>query len=683
MSQPGDGRVAVYIDFDNIVISRYDQVNGRSQFQRDRAKAGADGMATDPKIAAAPEKATVDLGAVIDFASSFGTLVLDRAYADWSAAVNADYRGQLVGRAVDLVQLFPAAAYAKNGADIRLAVDAVEDLFRLPDLTHVVIVAGDSDYIALAQRCKRLGRYVVGIGMAGSTSKALAAACDEFVIYDDLPGVAPVDADADQTTERRRGVAVGVGAGARPRRPPRAHPRGASPADADAADSSETAAPPRLPARSRPALRRPRPSRTAGRGAGISSRTGRHRDAAARARDAARPREGRRGVAAQLVGEVADQAHGSVVQREVARLPVVQRLPQVARRPRGSRRQHDRAAPPFEAAGSPACSKAHPSTGVVIMSTKARGWVATQWGGFDDWEFSEHEVPAPGQGEVSIRVRASGVNPADYKHVSMPNPGLELPVPIGYEVAGIISEIGPDTEIATGGGQVGDAVVAFRIAGGYATELTVPARDVLAKPPALGFPEAANLLLAGSTASQMLHVAGAAQGDTVLLHGASGAVGVSVLQQARALGVRVIGTASEARFDEVQRFGGVPIAYGPGLVDRAREAAPEGFTAALDAIGTDEAVDASLELVGDRSRIVTIAAAGRAESDGFIAINGRQPESIEYRDSVRAELLRRAGEGELVVPIARTYPLAEARDALRFLQEGHPGGKLALLSPRH
>jgi hypothetical protein len=94
-----------------------------------------------------------------------------------------------VGRAVDLVQLFPAAAYAKNGADIRLAVDAVEDMFRLPDLTHVVIVAGDSDYIALAQRCKRLGRYVVGIGISGSISRSLTAACDDFVSYDALPGV--------------------------------------------------------------------------------------------------------------------------------------------------------------------------------------------------------------------------------------------------------------------------------------------------------------------------------------------------------------------------------------------------------------------------------------------------------------------------------------------------------------
>jgi uncharacterized LabA/DUF88 family protein len=180
MTDGATARVAVYLDFDNIVISRYDQVHGRNSFQKDKAR-GLD--------AERLERATVDVGAIIDFASSFGTLVLTRAYADWSADLNAGYRSQLVARAVDLVQLFPAAAYGKNGADIRLAVDAVEDMFRLPDLTHVVIVGGDSDYIALAQRCKRLGRYVVGIGVAGASSGSLAAACDEFVTYDGLPGV--------------------------------------------------------------------------------------------------------------------------------------------------------------------------------------------------------------------------------------------------------------------------------------------------------------------------------------------------------------------------------------------------------------------------------------------------------------------------------------------------------------
>ncbi|MFF7293374.1 NYN domain-containing protein [Microbacterium sp. NPDC008134] len=211
MAETTDARVAVYLDFDNIVISWYDRVHGRNAYGKDRQRISEN--PNDPEVAERLSLAMIEVGAIIDYAASFGTLVLTRAYADWSSPVNAVYRSQLVARAVDLVQLFPAAAYAKNGADIRLAVDAVEDMFRLPDLTHVVIVAGDSDYVPLAQRCKRLGRYVIGVGVAGSTAKSLAAACDEFEAYDSLSGVtrpvkttapavvaAPVEA-ADATTD--------------------------------------------------------------------------------------------------------------------------------------------------------------------------------------------------------------------------------------------------------------------------------------------------------------------------------------------------------------------------------------------------------------------------------------------------------------------------------------------------
>ncbi|GGD82548.1 NYN domain-containing protein [Microbacterium murale] len=187
MADTQDPRVAVYLDFDNIVISWYDRVHGRNAYGKDRQRIAENPH--DPEVVERLKAAMIEVGAIIDYAASFGTLVLTRAYADWSSPVNAEYRSQLVARAVDLVQLFPAAAYAKNGADIRLAVDAVEDMFRLSDLTHVVLVAGDSDYVPLAQRCKRLGRYVIGVGVAGSTAKSLAAACDEFESYDSLPGV--------------------------------------------------------------------------------------------------------------------------------------------------------------------------------------------------------------------------------------------------------------------------------------------------------------------------------------------------------------------------------------------------------------------------------------------------------------------------------------------------------------
>jgi NADPH:quinone reductase len=279
---------------------------------------------------------------------------------------------------------------------------------------------------------------------------------------------------------------------------------------------------------------------------------------------------------------------------------------------------------------------------------------------------------------VTVRVSAAGMNPADYKHVATGDPG-GFPKPIGYEIAGVLTALGPDTEIASGAGDVGDEVLAFRISGGWATEVTVPAKDVFAKPASIPVEQAANLLLAGSTASEMLHVTGVAEGDTILVHGASGAVGVSVLQQAAMLGARVIGTASEGRFDEVRRFGGVPVAYGDGLEQRVQGAAPGGVAAALDCVGTDEAVDVSLALVADRDRIVTIAARPRAEAEGFRAIAGAIPESQAYRDGVRADLIRLAAEGRLEVPVVRSYPLDQAVEAAELLRGGHPGGKLALV----
>jgi NADPH:quinone reductase-like Zn-dependent oxidoreductase len=290
------------------------------------------------------------------------------------------------------------------------------------------------------------------------------------------------------------------------------------------------------------------------------------------------------------------------------------------------------------------------------------------------------DLPDPGPGEVTIDVRAAGMNPADYKAVggSRGRDESKLPLPVGFEVAGVISAVGRDTEIASGGGAVGDAVLAFRVAGGYASAITAPARDVFAKPDVLDFPEAANLLLVGATAADMLRVLPAEAGQTVVVHGASGAVGVSLLQQLAPLGARAIGTASERNFAMVRRFGGEPVAYGDGLEARLRELAPDGVDGAFDCVGTDEAVDTSLALAG-KDRLVTVAAAARAERDGFAALGGSRPESAAFRDEVRGRLVDTASRGDLVVPIARTYPLREAAEALELLAGEHPGGKLALI----
>ena len=307
----------------------------------------------------------------------------------------------------------------------------------------------------------------------------------------------------------------------------------------------------------------------------------------------------------------------------------------------------------------------------------AQAWFATGPEGLSQWELREVEVPAPGPGEVTIRVHAAGMNPADVKYPT--RPGASFPFPIGYEVSGEITALGTDTQIGSGAATVGDEVLAFRVSGGYATELTVPAEKVFAKPSTLTHPEAANLLLAGATAAELLELSGARSGDTVLFHAASGAVGVSFLQQAAIRGVRVVGTASERNADVVRRYGGIPIAYGPGLVDRAKDAAAgASFVASLDGVGTNEAIEASLALVEDRTRIITIVRRD-LESEGIVAIGGMLRASAAFRDAVRGELVDLARRGLLEVPVARTFPFADAVEAARFLMEGHPGGKLALL----
>ncbi|MGO2113060.1 MAG: quinone oxidoreductase family protein [Pseudoclavibacter sp.] len=306
-------------------------------------------------------------------------------------------------------------------------------------------------------------------------------------------------------------------------------------------------------------------------------------------------------------------------------------------------------------------------------------WVATFKGGPEALELQDIEVPPPGPGEIQVDVRACGVNPVDLKSIRRLTDDSPLPFALGYELAGVVAEMGPDAQLASGGGAAGDEVLAFRVFGSHGSRVNVPAEDVYAKPADLPFDEAAGLLLAATTAAEMLYRVDAKAGETVLLHGASGAVGVSVLQQAAHLGVRVIGTSSERRAGDVRRFGGVPTTYGPGLADRVRELAPEGIDAALDAVGTDEAIETSVEFVDDRARILTIARYDVAETMGIRNIGGSQPASKVFRDGVRQRLIDLAGARELVVPIARAFPLAEGREAMELATSGKAGGKLVLI----
>ncbi len=311
----------------------------------------------------------------------------------------------------------------------------------------------------------------------------------------------------------------------------------------------------------------------------------------------------------------------------------------------------------------------------------ARTVVAQAFGGPEVLEIIDQELPAPGPGEVIVEFRAIGVNPIDYKLYSGALGADEstLPQRVGSEGAGVVTAVGPDAVGPGGPIAVGDEVVVYRGDGTYASSAVQPARAVLPKPAGLDWEDAAGLLLTGATAWDAVERIGIGEGDTVLIHGASGGVGLLAVQLARLRGATVIGTAREANHDYLRELGAVPVAYGEGLADRVRAAAPGGVDAAIDTVGTDEAVDVSLALVADRARIVTIAAFGRAEQDGIIAIGGSDPEGARIRDEARAPLLDLAATGRLNNLIAKTFPLAEVAQAHAELAQAHPRGKFILL----
>jgi len=170
------------------------------------------------------------------------------------------------------------------------------------------------------------------------------------------------------------------------------------------------------------------------------------------------------------------------------------------------------------------------------------------------------------------------------------------------------------------------------------------------------------------------------QGNEVLPARQYGGVGLMVVQLAVIKGARVIGTAGDDIHDYLRQLGAEPVTYGDGLTDRIRDLAPEGVDAAIDTVGTDEAIDTSIALVADRRRIATIAAFQRGFELGIKVLGGAPgaDPGTEIRSAARLELVRLAGEGKITVRVARTYPLADAGAAHTELAKGHTHGKIVL-----
>jgi uncharacterized protein (TIGR00288 family) len=165
-----DQSVALYWDFENLHASLCEaRQEGAYSKQDNRFKV---------------QEPLIDIQAVVELAASFGPIAINRAYCNWQYF--SRYRDALLQSAVELIQLFPPGGSAKNGADIKLCLDAMEDIGRFGHVGTVIVVGGDSDFMPVAQKVKAAGRSLIGIGARKSTNRHWAKSCHEFRYYENL-----------------------------------------------------------------------------------------------------------------------------------------------------------------------------------------------------------------------------------------------------------------------------------------------------------------------------------------------------------------------------------------------------------------------------------------------------------------------------------------------------------------
>lgn len=311
-------------------------------------------------------------------------------------------------------------------------------------------------------------------------------------------------------------------------------------------------------------------------------------------------------------------------------------------------------------------------------------------GGPEVLEFVTVPTPVAPPGGVVVETRAIGVNPIDVKLRSglRPSPPITEPRVPGSDAAGVVVAVDGSAGDRSAGDrwQVGDEVIVRDAAGAYRTHLPADASQLVAKPAAVGWNEAAGIGIPVGTAYQALRSLGVTAGQTLLVHGGSGAVGQAAVQLARDWGASVIATASARNLDRLRSLGAIAVEYGPGLLQRVQDAAPDGVDRVLDAAGTDEALDVSFAVVEHRSHIGTIVVGAKADDLGIRAWSGGSPHPLTAQEQawrreaygVAADLI---AAGRFEIEIAAVYPLAEAAAAQSALASGDLRGKL-ILDPR-
>ena len=292
----------------------------------------------------------------------------------------------------------------------------------------------------------------------------------------------------------------------------------------------------------------------------------------------------------------------------------------------------------------------------------------SEYGDPDVLRVVDVEEPHAATGQVRVAVKGAGVNPIDWKirsgavREAMP---VELPKTPGFEVAGVVDEVGDDVaDVAVGdevfGPAVGGAAAQYALLNHYAT-----------KPEALPWPEAAGLPVAVETTVRTFDLLGLESGHTILINGATGGVGLAAVQFALARGARVIGTASEGNHEFLRSLGAEPTTYGDGLVERVRELAPNGVDRALDTAGRGALPDL-VEITGNPDHVVTIADFTAAEHGVRITTGAEAWDALD-------EAARLYAAGSFTMPVAQTFTFEQAPDAHRISQEGHVRGKLVLV----
>lgn len=306
----------------------------------------------------------------------------------------------------------------------------------------------------------------------------------------------------------------------------------------------------------------------------------------------------------------------------------------------------------------------------------------SRFGGPEVLQVVEVTNPVAPDDGVVIDVRAAGVNPIDWKirEGRTASGPLAEPRGLGSDAAGVVASVGAHP----GPFAVGDEVIGRGLTGAYATQVAAPSSQLTRKPASLSWEEGAALGMPAGTAYQALKSLEVAAGETLLVHAGSGAVGMAAVQFARHFGLTVVATASEPRHARLVELGAIPVAYGDGLLERIRAAAPGGIDVALDIAGTDEALSTSLALVADRSRIATLVAVQAASGLGIRLFSenfggGLDDTGKALRVEGTAVAADLAERGLFQIDIAGVYPLDKVADAHRHSETGHVSGKIVLV----